>query len=747
MQRPEKAMSQEQETLRGVLDHITFHNEENGFTIARLVPDEPSAPVTIVGEISALNLGETIEVTGQWTSHPKYGTQFRFSSYHQVVPSSIEGIRRYLGSGLIKGLGPVNAQRIVDTFGEDTLDIIEHSPERLAEVEGLGPKRLKSIRAAWAEQRAVRETMIFLQDHGISPAYADRIYRAYGSDAVAVVRREPYRLATDIWGIGFLKADQIAAQSGISADDPARLRAGLAWVMSRATEKGHTYLPESELLELAGKELKVRLEDVTTALEDALAQGVLVRNDGRVSPPDLAAAEAECSRRIAMHLENGTAGIIASGADRIIAEIEADQSIQYATEQRTAIEEALRRGVVVITGGPGTGKTTTTLGIISALRRGGARLALCAPTGRAAKRLTEVTKVEAGTIHRLLGYQPDRRAFQHDDTSPLPADVVLVDEASMIDTVLFAALLRAMKPEARLVLVGDADQLPSVGPGQVLRDVIASGVAPFVRLTEVFRQASRSRIITGAHSINRGELPDLSNEREGDFFFLSENDPAHAAETVTDLVTRRLPQTYGVDPLMDIQVLTPMYRGETGAHALNATLQHALNPEGAVIQRGERQFRAGDKIIVTRNNYTKGVFNGDIGRISTVDEEGGLLHLELDIAAEGASVVTYGARELDELALAYAISVHRSQGSEFPVVVLPITTQHYMMLQRNVVYTAVTRAKRLLVMVGSTRALAMAVKNSAVRERNTWLDASLRHAAGDADNHSSTEDRNGERDI
>jgi len=718
------------ETLRGVLDHVTYQNEESGFVIARLLREGDALPVTIVGTVSALNLGETVEVRGTWTTHPQYGRQFKVTEYRPVLPSSLEGIKRYLGSGLIKGLGPVYAERIVEAFGEKTFEIIERYPGRLREVPGLGPKRIKQIREAWREQWSLRDVMIFLQEHGISPTYAHRIYKHYGPDAVAIVKRDPYRLAREIWGIGFRTADQIARRTGIEPENPQRLAAGLAYVVSLATEQGHIYLPEESLLEQAVEQLGVPVPSLQTALASAVESGLLVREDGRVALPEYATVEREIAERLYHHVQNRKAGSLAESDEAIIARVEARTGLSYAPQQRRAILAALSEGVLVMTGGPGTGKTTTTQGIIGELRAQRTHLALCAPTGRAAKRLAEVTRVEARTIHRMLGFMPDKRAFQYDEEHPLPADLVLVDEASMIDAALFVHLLRALRPDARLVLVGDADQLPSVGPGQVLRDIIASGVVSVIRLETVFRQAERSLIITNAHKINQGEMPSLSNKKDGDFFFLAEEDPEAVAAMVSDLVVRRLPKSYGVDKFSDVQVLAPMYRGETGAHALNKRLQQELNPEGEALARGHHEFRVGDKVIITRNNYTKMVFNGDIGRIVGVDPEQGTVSLELNIAAEGPTQVTYDFEELDELTLAYAISVHRSQGSEFPIVVMPITTQHYMMLQRNVLYTAVTRAKRLMILVGSARALALAVKNAAVSSRFTWLSQRLCDAAG-----------------
>lgn len=721
------------DTLRGVLDHVTYQNEETGYTIARLLPEGSAAPVTIVGVISALNLGETVEVRGTWATHPQYGRQFRVQDYRPVTPSTVEGIKRYLGSGLIKGLGPTYAERIVAKFGEQTFEIIDRHPGRLREVEGLGPKRIGQIKQAWKEQWALREVMVFLQEHGVSPAFAHRIYRRYGSDAVAIVRKDPYRLAREVWGIGFKSADRIARSVGIAPESPERLTAGLCYVVSRATEQGHTYLPEERLIGEAAEHLEVSRSAIEDALVRAVNEQLLDReraSDGlvHVALPEHASAEKEIANRLAQLLGPHSAGPIGDTEEQLLSRIEARTGMSYAPNQRRAIIAALTEGVLAVTGGPGTGKTTTTQGIVGELRARGVALALCAPTGRAAKRLSEVTRTDTKTIHRMLAFVPDRGTFQHNEDNPLPVDVVLVDEASMIDTELFVHLVRALRPKARLILVGDADQLPSVGPGQVLRDIIGSGAIPVVRLDTVFRQAEASQIVTNAHRINQGRMPSLSNRKEGDFFFLRQDDPEAAATTVVDLVSRRLPKSYGADRFTEIQVLAPMYRGETGANALNKRLQEELNPEGESLARGQHQFRVGDKVIVTRNNYQKMVFNGDIGRIVGVDREHGRVSLELNVSHGGATQVVYEFDELDELTLAYAISVHRSQGSEFPVVVMPITTQHYMMLQRNVLYTAVTRAKKLMVLVGSTRALALAVRNSAVSDRYTWLHERLRQA-------------------
>ena len=717
--------TEQEASIRGVLDHITFHNEENGYTVARL-QSESGVPVIVVGTFSDLNLGETIEAWGEWTTHPSYGPQFRISSYRPVIPSSTEGIKRYLGSGLIKGLGEVTAQRIVDHFGDETLEIIEKHPGRLKEVDGLGPKRIRQIRSAWREHSALRDVMIFLQGHGVNPGLSHKIYKRYGADSVAVVRSDPYRLASDIWGVGFRTADQIAREVGIQPDDPKRLQAGLAYVVQKSTEQGHTFIEAVELVRSASEQLDVTMELLDTALDESVSVGLLVREDERIALPEYVDAEKEAAERLMNLTKNAVVTITAESDDILIERVEKRTGVTYAEHQREAILAALKTGVLVITGGPGTGKTTTTNAIVEEISESGAGLVLCAPTGRAAKRLSEVTGTRASTIHRLLGYQPEVNGFQHNEETPLEADVVLIDEASMVDTRLFVHVLRALKPGARLILVGDVDQLPSVGAGQVLRDVIDSGTVTVVRLSVVFRQASESRIITNAHRINQGEMPNLKNVHDGDFFFLDIEHPEEAAETIVDLVTRRLPERYDLDPVRDIQVLTPMYRGATGANALNARMQAVLTPEGDSISRGKHEYRVGDKVIITRNNYTKMVYNGDIGRVADIDEEEGEVRLELDQSSGETTSAVYETHEMDEFTLAYAVSVHRSQGSEFPVAVLPVTTEHYLMLQRNVLYTAVTRARRMVVIVGSKKALAMAVNNSAVRQRNTWLTQRLK---------------------
>lgn len=716
------------ETLRGMLDHVTFRNEETGFTIARLLREPGKTPVTVVGTIPSCTLGENVEVTGEWKRHPAFGDQLRLTSYRTLLPSSVEGIRRYLGSGLIKGIGPAFAGKIVDAFGSETLEIISKTPSRLREIDGIGTKRIKEITAAWREQAGIRELMLFLQHNEIPTGVAHRIYRKYGPDSVAVIKNDPFRLADEIWGIGFKKADQIAERVGIGHDDPRRLAAGIKYVLNRATEQGHTFVPVRELLETTAQQLEVPDTTLTQIIETIARSGDIICEQERVALPRYVNAEQEIGTILASFIKQRPSATANEAQASVIERVENRTGVRYAPEQAQAIMASLQEGVLIITGGPGTGKTTTTQGIVSELREQGHRLVLCAPTGRAAKRLSEVTGCEARTIHRLLGFAPGEKAFQHDQRHPLPVGVVLVDEASMVDTELFLHLLRALAPGSRLILVGDADQLPSVGPGQVLRDAIASGVITTIALRTVFRQAQASLIVTNAHSINRGEMPPLSNSRDGDFFFIYKEDPEEIASTIADLVSRRLPFRYKLNRFSGIQVLAPMYRGETGAIALNRMLQEKLNPRGEAILRGATEFRVGDKVIVTRNNYNKMVFNGDIGRIAGINREEGKVSVDLNFSAADTVRVTYDSDELDELSLAYAVSVHRSQGSEFPAVVMPITTQHFMMLQRNVLYTAVTRAKKLMVLVGSKKALAIAIRNGNVSQRHTMLAQTIRRA-------------------
>ncbi len=770
------------DTLRGVVERITFHNEETGYTVAKLVPEAAGSglfgqqsEVALVGVMPDLNVGEFVEAQGRWTAHPDYGRQFAVETLRSVLPATVAGIEKYLGSGLIKGVGPVTAKRIVATFGTQTLDIIEQTPDRLLETPGVGRKRVHLIRHAWAEQRAIKEVMIFLQSHGVSTSLATKIYKFYGDAAIATVQTDPYRLAQDIYGIGFLTADKIARSLGIPADSPLRVAAGVAYALNQAGDNGHVFLPTPELLDEAAALLDVSPQQaalgiyrlweqdavkltaepggpaiaVVPATPRAETPQLLAESGQLYAAGTLAAAEELLHEARPVYLtplyysEQGVASrlqrILHAGADRLprfasphtdwlalLAQAEAQAGVRLAPEQREAVAAALSRRVVILTGGPGTGKTTTVRTILQLCRAAGYATLLAAPTGRAAKRLAETTGQEAKTVHRLLEFQPaEGFAFKRNEDFPLEGDLLIVDEASMLDMTLTHHLLRAVPPGMHLLLVGDVDQLPSVGAGNVLGDLIAAltelesgGATRVIRLQTIFRQAADSLIITNAHRINRGQMPDLSNAPRGDFFVFKTEDAERAAQLCIELVTERIPRRFGI-PSGDIQVLSPMHRGVAGVSALNTALQQALNPPHAAKperQMGGRLFRLGDRVMQMRNNYDKDVFNGDMGVITGLELEMQTLTVMIDGRA-----VRYDFLELDELVHAYAISVHKSQGSEFPAVVIPVLTSHYMMLQRNLLYTAVSRARRLVVLTGQPKAIAMAVRNNQVTQRYTGL--------------------------
>ncbi|MEW6755366.1 MAG: ATP-dependent RecD-like DNA helicase, partial [Candidatus Latescibacterota bacterium] len=686
------------DTYQGYVERITYHNPEDGYTIARLATEPGGEVITIVGPVATLKEGESVQVVGTWVSHARYGRQLRVEEVRSVRPGTLQGIERYLGSGLIKGVGPVSARRIVAHFGEETLAVIDTQPDRLSEVPRLGRRRARLITEAWEEQRQIKDVMVFLQSHGVTTGYAIRIFRAYGQEAIARVQANPYRLERDVYGIGFRTADRIAQSLGVASDAPERVQAGIRYLLNQASDEGHVYLPAVELMEQARQILGVSAELIPPALESLRADDGLVTEDLHYYLPPLYHAEVGAAGALRRLLRTPPAvkldppgELLHSGAFRL------------SGEQCQAVERAGRDKVMVLTGGPGTGKTTVTRQILRLFERARLRVALCSPTGRAAKRLCEATGREARTIHRLLEFMPAERRFRRGHEDRLEADALIVDEASMIDVVLMNALLRALPDTARLVIVGDVDQLPSVGPGNVLRDVIDSGAVPVVRLTEIFRQARGSGIVPNAHRINAGEMPLIDNRDTTDFFFLEEGDPEKVVSLVEDLCARRLPAHTGCDPLRDIQVIVPMYRGETGALNLNVRLQQRMNPGGQPFRHAGTEFRVGDKVMQVRNNYDKGVFNGDLGVVVGMDAERQVAQVQFDAAVE------YEPHELDELVLAYAISTHRSQGSEFPVVVLPLTTQHYVMLQRNLLYTAVTRARQMIVIVGTRRALRLAI--------------------------------------
>jgi exodeoxyribonuclease V alpha subunit len=721
--------------LDGVLERVTFANPETGYTIARIAPERAGAElVTAVGPLLGAQVGEFLRLRGRWSSHPRYGRQFEVHSYATVLPATEAGIQKYLGSGLIKGIGPVMAERMVAHFGVDIMHVIEDEPGRLIEVDGLGPKRTAKIAAAWAEQKAIKEVMIFLQGHGVSTSLAVRIYKKYGDASISIVRKEPYRLAADVWGIGFKTADTIAKAIGIAPDSPERIKAGLAYTLSEAADDGHCYLPAPNLVADAAKILDVPAELITPCLDElAAAEGVVreaVPAPAQAAPPVPAvylppfyqAERSLAAALLRLHVTQADRlpGFTTVDWDKAFTWLRSRTGAQLAPEQADAVRLALTSKVAVLTGGPGCGKSFAVRSVVELAVAKGARIVLAAPTGRAAKRLAELTGHEAATIHRLLQLRPGGEP-SFDATNPLDADLVVVDETSMVDVILANKLIKAVAPGAHLLLVGDVDQLPSVGAGEVLRDLLAAGSLPVLRLTKIFRQAQQSGIVVNAHRINAGQPPALAGF--GDFFWFGCEDTEQTAELVVDVVARRIPARFGLDPRRDVQVLCPMHRGPAGAGNLNLLLQEALTPyaEGTPERRyGGRVFRIGDKVTQLRNNYDKGaagVFNGTVGVVAAMSPEEHTLTVRTD---EDESV-DYGFDELDELAHAYAVTIHRSQGSEYPAVVIPLTTSSWMMLQRNLLYTGVTRAKRLVVLAGSRRALATAVRTKGAGRRHTAL--------------------------
>ncbi len=729
------------DTLSGSVERITYFNDETNYCVLRLRPHQlplgRDQLITVVGNMPELQPGESVRLEGQWTNHPRHGRQFQAENVQQIRPANAEAIQRYLGSGLIKGIGPKTAEKIVAQFGEDTLDVLDRTPERVREVDGVGKHRAGLIAEAWAEQQAIKEVMLFLQGHGISTRLAVKIYKQYGDEAIAIVSRDPYRLAADIFGIGFKTADTIAQDLGLPPDAPTRLAAGINYALNQAGDNGHVFMPRDMLVEEAASILDVDPAKLEPALHSMAQRGEVMLEtipipdgleqvEGVYLPPmyhsERGAAQKLKRMRDASH--SRLSDLQEANWDALLDGATGAGDVALTPQQRDAVRAALTHKVSVLTGGPGTGKTTTLRALIGVLQRTRHSFMLASPTGRAAKRLSEATGQPARTIHRLLGFSPMQHGFDHNEDNPLDTDMVVVDEASMIDLVLFYNLLKALRPDTHLLLVGDIDQLPSVGAGNVLHDVIRGAVGPVTRLDVIFRQAETSQIIRNAHRINRGEQPDTSNQSD-DFFLFPVEDPQAAADLLVDVVQNRIPQKFGLDPLRDIQVLAPMYRGPIGVSALNEVLQERLNPNPRGRKAERRMFgrlyRVGDKVIQMRNNYDKDVYNGDIGQVHSFDLTNQVMTVVID-----DRFVKYDFAETDELTHAYCISVHRSQGSEYPCIVMPVMTQHYMMLQRNLLYTGITRARRLVVLVGTRRAIAIAVRNDQVAQRWSALDWRLR---------------------
>lgn len=709
------------EHLRCVVERITYQNAENGYTVLKVAVKKYNDLVTVVGTMPDTHVGSVLALEGFWKTDVKYGKQFSVEKFEETLPATAYGIEKYLGSGLVKGVGPKFAKRIVQKFGRDTLDIIEEEPDRLLEVEGIGKVRVERIKKSWIDQKEIKNIMLFLQSHEVSTAHATKIYKTYGNDSIQVVEDNPYRLADDIWGIGFKTADMIAAKLGIDKTRFIRLRSGILYTLNKLADNGHCFAVREQLIDTAVKLLEVEEPELEITLDEMLRTEDLIRDEEAIYLPPFYFSETGCAKRI-LKLQAAERKV-SMDAESVMEKVAADADITYDEIQLEAIKSAVSSKVMVLTGGPGTGKTTTTLGIIQAYKMAGCEIVLAAPTGRAAKRMSEATGMEAKTIHRLLEYKPPE-GYQKNEEKPLEGDVLIVDECSMIDIMLMFHLLKAVPDHMTLIMVGDTDQLPSVGAGNVLKDMISSGRIPVVRLTRIFRQAQGSRIIMNAHRINKGQNIDMRGGKESDFFFAAKETNEEVVDILVKYCTENLPAYYHVNALTDIQVLTPMQRGICGAVNLNQVLQEAMNPSAIFLRRGGTQFRLHDKVMQIRNDYDKEVFNGDIGMIQKVDME----ERELTVDFEGREVV-YDVSELDELTLAYATTIHKSQGSEYPIVVMPFTMSHYVMLQRNLLYTGVTRAKKILVLIGEKKAVYYAIQNETTTARNTKLAERLRDGA------------------
>lgn len=736
---------QSADKLTGVIERVTYFNPENGYSVLKITADKPprdavarDGTVTVVGSLTELKPGETVEFIGEWTEDPRYGLQFRAKQVTPILPTSERGITRYLAE-IASGVGPRSAKKIVDHFGDKTLTVLNESPDQLHEVEGIKPHQIDNIIKAWKENQSERQAIIFLQEYGVTAKLARRIFEAYGEDTIGIVRQNPYQLADELYGVGFIRADAIAQEMGMGRSSPERIGAGLSFALSRLSNDGHTYAPRPVLVETAGELL--RFDD-----RNFIDQQVEVRVRSGEIKSEVLMVDGEAVEAIYLpvfyHSERGIVRLLrqltmatatltlarpeAADLDQYIAKLMRASDVQLSDQQQDAVRSALTHKVTILTGGPGTGKTTTLRMVIDGVERLNRVVALAAPTGRAAKRLSEATGRPAQTIHRLLGFVPGSNEFEFNEDSPLEIDLLVLDETSMLDLVLFYNVLKAVPARAHLMLVGDVDQLPSVGAGNVLRDLIDSGVAHVTRLNQIFRQDEKSHIVANAHSINHGEMPYLGNDSK-DFYFFRMGNPDDAAAMVVSIVTDRVPNKFGFDPMNDVQVLAPMYKGAVGVNSLNRALQQALNGSTrlAEVRAFDRVYRVGDKVMQTRNNYDKNVFNGDSGRIRAIDKEDGIVDVVID-----GQIVEYTFSELEELVLSYCISTHRSQGSEYPVVVMPVMTQQYIMLQRNLLYTAITRARKMVVLVGMDQAVHIAVNNNKVAERYSGLLPRLTNMGG-----------------
>ena len=702
--------------LRCVIERITFQNPENGYSVMKVKVKGYNDLVTLVGNLLEVPVGSVLLCEGDWKVDKRFGSQFVCQSWEEVMPATAYGIEKYLGSGLVKGIGPKFAQLIVKQFGLDTIEVIETDIQRLYEVPGIGKKRVEKIRESWEKQKDIKNVMLFLQGYGVSTAYAAKIYRQYGKDSIDKVKENPYRLADDIWGIGFKTADGIANKMGYEKNDFRRCQSGIIYTLNQLANEGHVFAEEEQLVKAALDLLEAEEEPIRAALTNMIQTEEVKMEEEAIYLPPFYFAEVGTANRLLALVEGQEKELFIRPMD--LQALSKETGIEYDEVQLQAIEEAIRSKVMVLTGGPGTGKTTTTQGVIAALKHMGMRILLAAPTGRAAKRMSEATGMEAKTIHRLLEFNP-KDGYKRNDENPLEGDALIVDECSMIDIVLMNCLMKAVPCSMRVVFVGDIDQLPSVGAGNVLRDLIDSKKIPVIRLTRIFRQAQTSRIVMSAHAINQGRFPDISNGKETDFFFIQQEDAEKAAEDIVNLVKNRLPKAYS-QKTSQIQVLTPMQRGVVGAANLNMALQNALNPSPTALNRGGYSFRQGDRVMQLRNNYDKEVFNGDLGYIESVDTEERTLMVNFE-----DRLVEYEASELDELTLAYATTIHKSQGSEYPIVVMPVLMTHYVMLQRNLIYTGITRAKKICVLIGSKKALSFAIRNMSVLKRNSKLKERL----------------------